>query len=86
MGWHAVGKDEEIDLAMILSASEPLDPDYITMVAVTMQIGEEAVLENRKDEVLLWEYSPASGSTAMTWNLSQGVAKARDGTGRILNY
>ena len=55
---------------MILSASEPLDPAYITMVALTMQIGDESIAANRKDEVLLWEYSPANGSTAMTWNLS----------------
>ena len=55
---------------MILSASEPMDPDYITMVALTMQIGDEPVPVNRVDEVLLWEYSPANGSTAMTWNLS----------------
>ena len=47
-----------------------MNPDYITMVALTMQIGEEAVAENRKDEVLLWEYRPASGSEAMTWNLT----------------
>ena len=52
----------------------------MTMVALIMPMGEQAIIANRKDEVLLWEYVPFSATNipVITWNMNQGVAIAQD--------
>ena len=90
-GWHSHGsgedKDYDIDLAIILTADEPISTSVTTMVALLMPIGVQTVLADRKEEVLLWEYVPFSvtNNPNITWNLNQGVAVAQDAQGTIIN-
>ena len=73
VGWHTHGSgdivDVDVDLAFIISSTEPIDPSYTTKVLWGIPI-ENFGSTVDKYEVGLWEYKRGTLTEPDTWNLT----------------
>ena len=89
IGWHTHGsgdnKDVDIDLAMILSTTDPIPSNYNTFLLWALPVTDQALTDEELYEVGMLNYKRGTFKEPEKWDLYQSLCTKYKGSTELFN-